>query len=117
MAHNTSAYLQDILDACNAIQDVMRGLSLDDYRSRRAARSAVEREFVIIGEALRRIDGLDPQLFASISNSRSIIDFRNLLAHQYGAIDDDSVFGLVYSDLIIVKAEVSQLLCDLFGAD
>ena len=51
------------------------------------------------------------------SSSRSIIDFRNLLAHQYGAIDDDSVFGLVYSDLIILKSEVAQLLCDLFGAD
>ena len=29
-----------------------------------------------------------------------------------GAVDDDAVFGLVYSDLIVLKAEVSELLHD-----
>jgi len=53
-----------------------------------------------LGEALRRIRTLDETLFSSISNSRVIVDFRNLLAHDYGAVDDDAVFGLIYSDLI-----------------
>jgi uncharacterized protein with HEPN domain len=35
-----------------------------------------------------------------------------MLAHDYGAVDDDAVFGLVYSDLIVLKAEVSELLHD-----
>jgi len=52
MARDVSAYLQDVLDACNSIEDVMSGVSLDEYRSKRAVRSAVEREFIIIGEAL-----------------------------------------------------------------
>lgn len=77
----------------------------------------MEREFIIIGEALRRISDLDERLFHSISNSRAIIDFRNLLAHDYGAVDDDSVFGLVHSDLILLKEEVGNLLRDLFGAN
>ncbi|MFM7641082.1 MAG: HepT-like ribonuclease domain-containing protein [Cyanobium sp.] len=46
---------------------------------------------------------LDARLFLSISNSRAIIDFRNLLAHDYGDVDDDSVFGLAYSDLIATR--------------
>jgi uncharacterized protein YutE (UPF0331/DUF86 family) len=29
-----------------------------------------------------------------------IVDFRNLLIHDYGVVDGDAVFGLVYSDLI-----------------
>jgi uncharacterized protein YutE (UPF0331/DUF86 family) len=53
-----------------------------------------------LGEAFRRIRTLDETLFSSISNSRVIVDFRNLLAHHYGAVDDDAVFGLIYSDLI-----------------
>ena len=110
MARDLSAYLQDIFEACNSIEDVMSGVSLDEYRNKRAVRSAVEREFIIIGEALRRVSALDKTLFSSISNSRSIVDFRNLLAHDYGAVDDDSVFGLVYSDLIVLKAEVGELL-------
>jgi uncharacterized protein YutE (UPF0331/DUF86 family) len=52
-------------------------------------RSAVEREFIIIGEALRRVSALDERLFRSISNSLAIVDFRNMLAHNYGAVDDD----------------------------
>lgn len=112
MARDLSAYLQDILDACNSIEDVMSGITLDEYRSKRAVRSAVEREFIIIGEAVRRVSSLDEMLFRSISNSRAIVDFRNLLAHAYGAVDDDAVFGLVYSDLIVLKAEVSELLDD-----
>lgn len=117
MARDLSAYLQDILDACIAIEDVMQDISLEDYRRQRAVRSSVEREFIIIGEALRRISALDERLFHSISNSRAIVDFRNLLAHDYGAVDDDSVFGLVYSDLIVLKAEVGELLRDFCSAN
>lgn len=117
MVRDLSAYFQDIHDACCAIEDVMHGITVEDYRRQRSIRSSVEREFIIIGEVLRRISLLDEHLFLSISNSRAIVDFRNLLAHNYGAIDDDSVFGLVYSDLIILKAEVGELLYNLFGAN
>jgi uncharacterized protein with HEPN domain len=117
MARDLSAYLQDILEACNSIQDVMSDVSLEEYRSKRAVRSAVEREFIIIGEALRRLSSLDETLFCSISNSRAIVDFRNLLAHDYGAVDDDAVFGLVYSDLIVLKAEVGKLVDDCYDAN
>ncbi|MFW6732712.1 MAG: DUF86 domain-containing protein [Synechococcus sp.] len=117
MARNLSAYLQDIYDACVAIEEVTESVSLEEYRAQRAVRSSVEREFIIIGEALRRISDLDERLFHLISNSRAIIDFRNLLAHDYGAVDDDSVFGLVHSDLIVLKEEVGKLLHDLFGAN
>jgi uncharacterized protein with HEPN domain len=117
MPRDLTAYLQDILDAAAAIADVMRGVSIEDYRNTRSIRSSVEREFIIIGAALRRIGDLDARLFASISNSRAIVDFRNLLAHDYGAIDDDSVFGIVYSDLIVLQAEVAELLQELTSAN
>jgi uncharacterized protein with HEPN domain len=117
MARDLSAYLQDVLEACNSIEDTMSGISLEEYQNKRAVRSAVEREFIIIGEALRRVSALDERLFSSISNSRAIVDFRNLLAHDYGAVDDDAVFGLVYSDLIVLKAEVSELLDDCHDAN
>jgi uncharacterized protein with HEPN domain len=100
MAHDLSAYLQDVIEACNSIEDVMSGVSLEGCRNKHAVRSAVEREFIIIGEALRRIRTLKETLFSSMSNSRAIVNFRNLFAHHYGVVDDDAVFGLVYSDLI-----------------
>lgn len=110
MAHNVAAYLRDILDACVAIEEVIQGVSLNEYRNRRSIRPAVEREFIIIGEALNRVRALDEILFKSISNSRAIVDFRNILAHNYGAIDDEAVYGLIYSDLKILKTETDGLL-------
>jgi uncharacterized protein with HEPN domain len=73
-------------------------------------RSSVERELIIIGEALGRVSALDEKLFRSISNSRAMFDFRNILAHGYGAVDDDAVFGFAYSDLIVLKPKVGELL-------
>ena len=64
MARDLSAYLQDVLDACNSIEDIVSGI-----------------------------------------------------AHDYGAVDDDTVFGLVYSDLIVLKAEVGELLGDCHDAN
>jgi uncharacterized protein with HEPN domain len=117
MARELSAYLFDVLEACDAIEDVMTGVTLEDYREKRSIRSSVEREFIIIGEALRRISVLDSCLFMKISNSRSIVDFRNLLTHNYGAVNDAAVYGLVYSDLIVLKAEVTELLSGLLDAN
>ena len=53
MARDLSAYLQDVLEACTAIEDVISGVSVEECRNKRAVRSAVEREFIIIGQALR----------------------------------------------------------------
>ena len=33
MAHNAAAYLRDILDACVAIEEVIQGVSLNEYRN------------------------------------------------------------------------------------
>lgn len=43
MARDVSAYLQDVLEACIAIEHVMSGVSVEEYRNKRAVRSAVER--------------------------------------------------------------------------
>jgi uncharacterized protein with HEPN domain len=117
MARDVSAYFQDVLDACNSIEDVMSGVSLDEYRSKRAVRSAVERELIIFGVALRRVSALDEILCCSISNSRPIVDFRIQLAHDYGAVADDAVFGLDSSGLIVLKAQVGELLDDRHDAN
>ena len=117
MARDVSAYLQDVLEVCTAIEEVMSGVSVEECRTKCAVRSAVEGVFIIIGEALRRVSALDERLFRPISNSCAIVAFRNLLAHDYGAVDDDAVFGLVYSDLIAMKAEVCELLHDSHDAN
>ncbi|MFC3104613.1 HepT-like ribonuclease domain-containing protein [Salinisphaera aquimarina] len=45
-------------------------------------RSAVERQFEIIGEALNQLGKLDPATQARVRNFRNIIGFRNILNTQ-----------------------------------
>jgi uncharacterized protein with HEPN domain len=94
-----SAYLSDILEAAAAIQEATGAIDEPTYTSTRLIRSAVEREFTIIGEALRVIAQRDPELFAAIPEGRQIIDFRNLLTHEYIKVSDRVVWGAIQADL------------------
>jgi uncharacterized protein with HEPN domain len=74
MQRDPCAYLNDILEAASAIQAATLDLDADSYGSSRLIRSAVEREFIIIGEALRVMSQMAPDLSnASRKAARSLI--------------------------------------------
>jgi len=83
---------------------------LDDYRSDVMLRSAVERQFEIIGEALARLERLDPSTASQIKDVREIIAFRNVLAHGYGVIDDGIVWGNIQLEVPDLLQTVVRLL-------
>ncbi len=99
MTRDPRAYLADVIEAGIAIQDAVATISLDDYCNRRLIRSAVEREFTIIGEALKQISQRNPKLFASIGKGPEIIGFRNKLTHEYITINNQLVWGVIQSEL------------------
>jgi uncharacterized protein with HEPN domain len=117
MPRSVAAYLADIVDACDAIAAVLADVDLRIYQQRRATRSAVEREFILIGEAVSSIRRLRPEIATDISNSRMIVGFRNLLAHDYAAVDDETVLGFATDDLPLLRRECAELLRRLQGAD
>ncbi len=86
MPRDVRAYLSDVIDSCDAISSAVDGLTVGNYSSTRLIRSAVEREFIIIGEALQAISRISEPVFEEISHSRRIVDFRNQLTHQYPTI-------------------------------
>ena len=50
-------------------------------------RSAVERQFEIIGEALNQLSRESPRDFAVFPDAERIEGMRNIIAHGYDAID------------------------------
>ena len=73
-------------------------------------RSAAERQFEIVGEALNQMLRREPALQGEISHSARIISFRNRLIHGYAAVADDIVWGVVEAYLPVLKKEVDAML-------
>ena len=103
-------YLFDIQQAINLIDGFCAGKSFADYQHDPMLRSAVERQFEIVGEAVSRLAEVSPALAEKLPEYRRIIAFRNILIHAYATIDDRIVWGVVEGKLPHLRAEVEKLL-------
>ena len=110
MPRDLRKYLYDINQACQLLVEFTSGKRLQDYQSDAMLRSAVERQFEIIGEALNQALRSDPSLTEKISHSARIIGFRNQLIHGYASISDEVVWGVLEMYLPVLHQEVSVLL-------
>ena len=102
--------LEDIRDAAAFIKASTLGSEAEQFRQNRLLRQAVERNFEIIGEAMRRIDKDDPETAGHIANYRHIIAFRNVLSHGYDIIDPAIVWSAIREDLDPLLKDVEALL-------
>ena len=100
----------DSHNACKLLAQFVKDKTLTDYRNDALLRSAVERQFIIIGEALSRAFKIEPTLSNSITNVQRIISFRNILVHGYAVVEDDTVWGVIEKDLRILLNELGALL-------
>ena len=105
-------YLYDIREACDLIAEFTLGKTFDDYLVDTMLRSAVERQFEIIGEALNQAIRRDPDLGETITDTARIIAFRNRLIHAYAAISDEVVWGVIETSLPTLRQEISGLIED-----
>ncbi len=110
MQRRVRKLLHDVLEACDALDEFTEGRSRSDYESDRLLRAAVERELMILGEALYQARPLQPDLEERITDLRGIIAFRHVLVHGYGSLEHDTVWGIVTTEVPLVGAEVQQLL-------
>ena len=83
---------------------------LTQFKQDRLLRQAVERNFEIIGEALRRLEKDDPDTAARIADYRRIIAFRNVLIYGYDVIDPAIVWSAITDDLTPLLRDVQALL-------
>jgi uncharacterized protein with HEPN domain len=113
LRRNRKSLLWDASNAGTAIADMTAGKSFADFDNDLVLRSAVERQFEILGEALNRLDRLDVALAARIPDLRQIVAFRNILIHGYASIDRARVWRAVQDDLPPLRATLVELLGEL----
>lgn len=112
MPNDVIAYLYDIQCSVLAVKKFVCNHTLETYSSDDLLRSAVERKFEIIGEALSRIKKEDPTCLKKIRYHREIISFRNILIHGYDSIDDRIIWSVIQESLDDLLADASKLLQD-----
>jgi uncharacterized protein with HEPN domain len=105
-------WLDDIADAAGFVVEITTNQSLRDYESDRRLRQVVERNFEIMGEALRRLERTDPATAARISAYRPVIDLRNRLAHQYDDIDNETIWDIIQRFLPTLHEETAKLVAE-----
>jgi uncharacterized protein with HEPN domain len=76
MGRDPRAYLWDAREAAKAVGTFSSGRTLQDYEADNMLRSAVERQFEIIGEALNQLAKAAPDLAAQIADLPRIVAFR-----------------------------------------
>lgn len=102
-------YLYDVVAAIEQIEQFLgsqRDFSV--YQQNAMLRSAVERQLIIIGEAVNRLRQLDDNV--ALTASQAIVQFRNRITHEYDKIDDVNVWAIIIKHLPVLKREAQQLL-------
>ncbi|MEJ2854677.1 MULTISPECIES: HepT-like ribonuclease domain-containing protein [unclassified Saccharothrix] len=106
MRPDPRAYLWDASQAVDLLRQFSAGKSFADYEADAMLRSAVERQFEIIGEALNQLRKVDAELASAIPDVNRIVAFRNILIHGYASVDA----ALVWQTLVDKVPALGQVL-------
>jgi uncharacterized protein with HEPN domain len=115
MPRSVLAYLSDISGACAAIGRFLDGVDYPAYGEAELTRSGVERQLILIGEAVNSLLRLEPELAGRISHARRIVDFRNQLAHDYAAVNHAVVWAIATDEVPVLRAECEALMAERSG--
>jgi uncharacterized protein with HEPN domain len=104
MRREVDKYLYDVLTACDAIHQFTMDKTLKDYQSNLMLRSAVERQLMIVGEALNQAVHIQPEL------SEQIGEVRNVIVHGYAVVENETIWGIVTDEIPALVKQVSKLI-------
>ena len=94
--------------AIDLIEDFLGNVTgFKDYEADKKTQSAVERQLVIIGEALNHYRK-SAQL-PEISKDKQIVAFRNRLVHSYDSIDNSIVWVILEKHLKPLQEEIKLI--------
>jgi uncharacterized protein with HEPN domain len=78
-------------------------------------RSAVERQFGIVGEALGQLAVHDQALASQIPDLQEVVAFRNILIHGYAIVDIDRIWRVIHGSLPELRKAVDRLLDEVLS--
>ena len=117
MRRDPRALLWDVRRAADSIARYVGQRDREAYLADDMLRSAIERQFEIIGEALNQLARLEPAIANRIPELGNAVAFRNILIHGYTTIDDRTVWRTIEESLPGLRKSLSALLDRTGDAD
>jgi uncharacterized protein with HEPN domain len=102
--------LFDIASAARRVLEFTTGSNYENYSQSPLLRSAVERQFTVLGEAMSQLLRIEPELRAWIPECAAVIGFRNILIHGYAEGDPRIVWSIIQDKVPELLRRVNELL-------
>ena len=109
MPRDYRLFLEDILESLENISADTRDMSFAEFASDRKTRDAIIRNLEVIGEAAKGIPEVVLSEYPGVAWKR-IAGLRDILIHQYFAIDLEILWDIVLNKLPAVKEHISRML-------
>jgi len=109
-------YLSEMIAAVEAIEDFTHGMDMEDFLCDAKTKSAVVRQFEILGEAAKAIPENIKSLVPDLPWSR-IAGMRDRLIHAYFIVDYNLVWDTVENELPALKERLETLQGELNKID
>ena len=68
---------------------------------------AVERDLEIVGEAIRKMIEINPNI--QITASKNIIGLRNIISHAYDSVEPEMLWGIIQKNIPVLADEIRKL--------
>lgn len=102
-------YIQDILQACDDIQNFTRDLaSMDDLQNDRRTFLAVIHSIEVIGEAARQTPKSFKEKHPEIP-WRETIGLRNVIAHEYFGLDNEIIWDVIKTRIPSLAEQIKKV--------
>ncbi len=102
-------YLQDIIEAANAIEKFLVNVSEDDFLASELLQSAVLHKLMIAGEAAARVSDELKNRHPDVK-WKQIVGFRNIVVHVYFSVNWKTVWTTATEDTVILKQQSQEIL-------
>jgi uncharacterized protein with HEPN domain len=105
-------YIQDILQACEDIQNFTRDLaSMDDLQNDRRTFLAVIHSIEVIGEAARQTPKSFKEKHPEIP-WRETIGLRNVIAHEYFGLDHEIIWDVIKTRIPSLAEQIKKVIVE-----
>jgi len=102
-------YILDIQSVIEEIETIKKltGNNFNSFNDQIILQRAIERDLEIIGEAVRKILEIEPNI--SISSAKNIIGLRNIISHAYDSVEPELLWGIIQHNIPQLSIEINQI--------